>query len=206
VLAKGVVGEQDGIAGHVGEHAVRPVQHRRFDEHEFLAVAQVQFVAGLDHMEVPVLVVVSFERLDAVGGAVHGQVGAAAHKLGHGAGMVALSVLCYDVVQLVQETFCLEVVDEFLGIGLPDRIDEDCFLFFYYIAVVAGTLVGGILVAMEFQEIPVYLAHPGNRSSKGFLHAELLSATALICFAMAISSSLSMVLLFDVLVYGIVVL
>ncbi|MOA59812.1 hypothetical protein D3C78_1845190 [compost metagenome] len=33
VLAEGVVTEQHGVAGHIGGHAVRPVQHRHLDEY-----------------------------------------------------------------------------------------------------------------------------------------------------------------------------
>ena len=60
VLAEAIVGEEDALAVHIGEHGVGPVQHRCFDEGE-RNVAQWELVAGFHVDEVPVLMVVSSE-------------------------------------------------------------------------------------------------------------------------------------------------
>ena len=53
-------------------------------------------------MEVPVLVVMALERLDAVGRAVDRRVGDAAHQLGQGAAVVDLRMVGDHVVDLFQ--------------------------------------------------------------------------------------------------------
>ena len=57
VLTESVVTEQDGIAGHVGHHAVRPVQHRRFHEDQLFAVTNIQRVAGFHDVKIPLRMV-----------------------------------------------------------------------------------------------------------------------------------------------------
>ncbi|MNI69069.1 hypothetical protein D3C73_1247970 [compost metagenome] len=42
VLTKSIVTEQHGITGHVSHHAVRPVQHRGFNEDQLFAVTDIQ--------------------------------------------------------------------------------------------------------------------------------------------------------------------
>ena len=53
VLTEGIVRKQHCVLSHVGHHAVGPVQHRCFNEHQLLAITDVETVACFDWMEVP---------------------------------------------------------------------------------------------------------------------------------------------------------
>jgi hypothetical protein len=44
-MAERVIAEKDIVAGEIAEHAVRPVEHRRFDKYELLA-PEAEAVAG----------------------------------------------------------------------------------------------------------------------------------------------------------------
>ena len=71
MLTKGVIAEQHRIAGQVGHHAVRPVQHRGFYEDQLFTVTDIQRVAGFHGVEVPLrMVMVTVDGVDGVGGAV----------------------------------------------------------------------------------------------------------------------------------------
>jgi len=176
VLAEGVVREEDGLARHIAEHGIGPVEHAGFDEHQLLAVAEVEFVARLYDMEVPVLVVLALERFHRVGRAIDGQAGTTAQQLRKGPGMVHFAVVLDDSVQLGQEALGFEIVDEFLGEGHPDRIDEDCLLLLDHVGVVARALVRRIFLAVELLELPVYLPHPGYIAFHMLFHHRLLHA------------------------------
>ena len=49
VLAEGVVGEEDVVAGQKGGHGIGPMEHRHLHEHQALAVADLQGVLGAEY-------------------------------------------------------------------------------------------------------------------------------------------------------------
>jgi len=126
VLAKGVVAEEDAVRGVVREHAVRPVEHWGLDEDE-LALAYVEGVAGLDFDEVPVLVVVAFQGLDAIFRAVDWRVRDFLHQLRQRAAVVDLRVVGDDVIDGVQINFIFQLGDVFLREWHPDGVNQDGF-------------------------------------------------------------------------------
>jgi hypothetical protein len=160
VLTEGVTGEKDVVLGQVAEHGVRPVEHGGLDKDQFLAVAQVEAVAGLDHPEIPVLVILPLDRFHPVGRAVDGLLRDARHQLRQGAAVVHLAVAGDDEVDPVQLDPLGQIGDEFLVKRGPDRIDERHLLLFDKIGVVAGAAMGRKLVAVEFAQFPVDLADP----------------------------------------------
>jgi len=123
LLAEGVVAEEDVVPRQVAEQGVWPVEHRRLDEDQ-LFLSQTEVIPGLDGMEVPVLVVMAHERLDAVGGAIDRLIGDAGHQFGKGATVIDLCMVGNDVVDLLQIDRLFKVLDILLGEGRPDRIDH----------------------------------------------------------------------------------
>ena len=74
VLPEGVVGHEDFVFHHVGEHAVGPVKHRGFDEFEG-AFAKFEFVACFDGLDFFVFGSVVFDKgIFASGGGDYGGV------------------------------------------------------------------------------------------------------------------------------------
>ena len=163
VLAEGVVAEQHRVAGHVGHHAVRPVQHRGFHEDQLLAVADIQRVAGFHGVEVPLrMVVVAVDRVDGVSGAVDRRVRNVGHQLGQRAGMVLFRVVDDDVVDGVQVDFTAQVLHELAAELVIDGIDQHVFSFADEIAVVAAAAQRFVFRPVEIAHFPVTLTHPMN--------------------------------------------
>ncbi len=163
VLAEGVVAEQHRVAGHVGHHAVRPVQHGRFHEDQLLPVADIQRVARFHGVEVPLrMVVVAVDRVDGVGGAVDRGVRNIRHQLGQGPGVILLRVVDDDVVDGVQIDFAAQVLHELAAELVIDGIDQHIFTFTNEIAVVAAAAQRFIFRPVEIAHFPVTLTHPMN--------------------------------------------
>ena len=161
VLAEGVVGEEHRIFGHVGHHAVGPVQHGGLDEYQLLAVADVQAVTCLDRVEVPLRVVMmAGDGIDGVVGAVDGGAGNAGHQLGQGAGVILLGVVDHHVVDGGEIDLGRQVLHELPAELVIDGVDQHVFPFADEVAVVAGALVGLVLGAVEVAYLPVPLADP----------------------------------------------
>ena len=163
VLAEGVVAEQHRVAGQVGHHAVRPVQHRRFHEDQLLAVADIQRVARFHGVEVPLrMVVVAVDRVDGVGGAVDRGVRNIRHQLGQGPGVILLRVVDDDVVDGVQIDFAAQVLHELAAELVIDGIDQHVFSFADEIAVVAAAAQRFVFRPVEIAHFPVTLTDPMN--------------------------------------------
>ncbi len=163
VLTEGVVTEQHRVTGHVGHHAVRPVQHRRFHEDQLFAVADIQRVAGFHGVEVPLrMVVVTVDGVNSVGGAVDRGVRNVRHQLGQRPGVILFRMVDDDVVDVVQIDFAAQVLHELAAEFVIDGIDQDVFTFADEIAVVAAAAQRFIFRPVEIAHFPVTLTHPMN--------------------------------------------
>ena len=58
MLAKGIITKQHCIFGHIGHHAIWPVQHWRFNKDKLFTIANIDAVAGFNYFEVPFRVMV----------------------------------------------------------------------------------------------------------------------------------------------------
>jgi len=92
VLTEGTVGHQEALAGDVGRHAVRPVQHGDLDRDQ-LTASEADLVAGLDGLEAPGLVEMRLDALEAPLGDHQGGPGCAAHHRWQASGMIHLGVV-----------------------------------------------------------------------------------------------------------------
>ncbi len=163
VLTEGVVTEQHRIAGHVGHHTVRPVQHRRFNEDQLLAVTNVQRITGFHYVKVPFRVmVVPVDRVNGVGGAVNRRVRDAGHQLGQRPGMVFFSVVNDDVVDIREVNFTAQVLHEFTTKLVVYCINQNIFFFTDEVAVVAAAAQRFVFSSVEITHFPVTLANPMN--------------------------------------------
>ena len=103
MLAKGVIGQQQLLLGHICNHVVGPVQHRRFYKLQGVAT-QFYAVPALYYVVTPVAAVVAVQPLPGSGCTDHNGVGISRHHLGQGAGMVRLDVVDNDIVSLPGQT------------------------------------------------------------------------------------------------------
>lgn len=173
VLAEGVVAEQHGVAAEIGHHAVGPVQHRRFDEHQLLAIADVQAVAGLHRDEVPVrLVVMAGDRIDGIGGAVDRCARDVRHQLGQRAGVVLFGMVDDDVIDARQVDLAGQVEDELAAEAMVDGVDQYGLLLADQITVVAGALEGLVFGAVKVTNLPIALTDPVDVFFEQNRHAE----------------------------------
>lgn len=128
VLAEGVVTEQHRVTGHVGHHAVRPVQHWGFHEDQLFAIADIQRVAGFHGVEVPLrMVVVAVDGVNGVGCAVDRGIRNVGHQLGQRPGMILFRVVDDNVVDLIQIDFAAQILHELAAEFVIDGIDQDVF-------------------------------------------------------------------------------
>ncbi len=163
VLPEGVIAEQHRVAGQVGHHAVRPVQHWRFDEDQLLTVADIESVASFHHVEVPLrMVVMTVDGVDGVGGAVDRRIRDLHHQLSQRAGVVLFGVVNNDVVEVGEVDFAAQVLHELAAEFMIDGIDQHVFLFADEIAVIAAAAQRFIFGAVEITHFPVTLANPKN--------------------------------------------
>ena len=163
VLAEGVVAEQHRVAGHIGHHAIRPVQHRGFDENQLFAVADIQAVAGFHHLKVPLRgMVVAGNGVDSVGGAVDRGIRDLRHQFGQRAGMVLFRMVDNDVIDIGEVNFTAQVLHEFATEFMIDGIDQHIFFFPDEIAVVAAAAQRFVFSPVEITHFPVALANPMN--------------------------------------------
>jgi len=169
VLTKGIVGKEDRVSGKIFHHAVRPVQHRRFDENELLR-ADIQPVAGLDGSEIPVLMVMALQRPDSIGGAIDGSIGNEAHQLRQGTAVVTFGVTCDDEINLFQINFFFQVLDEFIGERFPHGINQHRFFIADKIRIVGGTSAGGVFFPVKFPDFPINFSYPGDMFLDGNAH------------------------------------
>ena len=143
VAAQEVAGEEGLVRRVPGEHGVRPVEQGGAEEGEGLA-PQVQGVPVLYHPAGEVLVGDGGEKLLGRVGAEHRQVGAPLQQGPDTAGVVGLSVVHDEVVQLLQGKDLLDVVDQLVKIVLVDGLDEGGLLpALHQIRVIRGAVGGG---------------------------------------------------------------
>ena len=163
VLAEGIVTEQHRIAGHIGHHAVRPVQHRGFDEDQLLAIADIQAVTGFYGVEIPLrMVVVTVDGVDGIGGAINWGVRNVRHQLGERARMVFFCVVDNDVVNGVEVDLRAQVLHKFAAEFMIDSINQYVFAFTDEIAVVAAAAQRFVFGPVEVTHFPVTLPNPMN--------------------------------------------
>ena len=177
VLAEGIIGEQDVVAGHVGEHRVGPVEHRRLDEGQRV-LADVERVTRLDVDIVPVLVIVTAQDGLTFLRAVDGRARNLAKQFRQCAAMVYLVVVHHDVVDVLQVDDLFEPLDKFAVVRAPHRVDEHILFVLNQIGIVAGAMKSGQLVTMEMDQVPVHLANPcdvvGNLLSHIFSYSSFI--------------------------------
>ena len=163
VLAEGVVAEQHRVTGHVGHHAVRPVQHWGFHEDQLFTVTDIQRVAGFYGVEGPLwMVVVAVDGVNGVGGAVDRGIRNVGHQLGQRPGVILFRVVDDDVVDVVQIDFAAQVLHELAAEFVIDGIDQDVFTFANEIAVVAAAAQRFVFRPVKITYFPVTLTHPMN--------------------------------------------
>ena len=161
VLPKGVVAEKNVFSRHIGEHGVGPVKHLRFHKNQ-LAVSDLERVAGFHGHKVPVLMVVAFQNLCAVGRAVNRRIRNFTHQLRQSAAVVDLVVVHHNVIYAVQVNLLLQAGDELLVKGLPHRIHQHGFLVAYQIRIVGRPSVCRIFIPVKSGKLPVHLADPAD--------------------------------------------
>ena len=88
--------------------------------------------------------------------------------------MVALAVVHHDGIDCMEVDLFLEMGHKLLVIRIPYRVDEDGLLVPDQIGIVACTLVGRKLVAMEGLQFPVNLAYPCHFVGYSLSHNDLL--------------------------------
>ena len=142
MLAEGVHGEQDIVTSQECRHAVWPVQHTHFNKDELFSIADVNAVAGLDDMKIPAaLAILAFNAFDCLRGAVDGRIWYFFHQGGKRTGVIALTMVCNDEINLAQINFFLQVLDKIKTVRSPDCIDQHCFFFFNQISILTGTII-----------------------------------------------------------------
>ena len=160
MLAKGIVAEEDVVPGHIGSHAVGPVKHPHLHKDQFLAVAQIQFIPGFHHFEVPIFMVLTLQGFYSVFGTVDRCIGNVLHQFRQCTAVIYFPVIGNDVIYFFQIDFLGQILHEFFGKGEPDRVNEDGLFLLDQIGIVGGAFVGGILIPMEFFQLPVYFTYP----------------------------------------------
>ena len=173
VLTETVVAEEDVFAGHISEHRIRPMEHSGFDEDE-LAVAQVQGIAGLDVDEVPILVIEAAQDGFPFLGAVNRRIRDFPHQCRQSAAVVVFIVVHDDIVDVFEVDFLLQVSDEFVVKGFPDRIHEDRLFIADQVGVVRRALFCRIFMAVEFVQFPVDFTYPSHFFCNFFTHDDRL--------------------------------
>ena len=159
VLTKGIVGKEDRVSGKIFHHAVRPVQHRRLDEDQFL-FPERQFVPRLDYLEIPVLMIMALQGFHSVCRAVNRLVRDVPHELGQRAGMVRLRMIGDHVIDLAQVDFMLEVSHELFSKRSPYRVDERDLFVTHEIGIIGGASMSRVLFPVKFSQFPIDLTHP----------------------------------------------
>ena len=142
VLAERIVRHQDRLASHVGEHAVRPMEHRRLDKHQFVP-AQADAVPGLHRHEIPFFVVMPRHAGGAVLGDDHLGIRAQFHQCGKTTGMVRLGVVHHHVVNLGRIHQFPDFGKEFFRVWRPRGIHEGNLLVLDQVRIVRGATVDG---------------------------------------------------------------
>jgi hypothetical protein len=99
VLAESIVTEKHIILCQVAEHAVRPVKHGRTHENKLLG-AKIQPVPGLNHLEVPILMVIPLERLYRISRTIDGLVRNRLHQFRQSTAVVGFSMVGNDKIDV----------------------------------------------------------------------------------------------------------
>ena len=162
VLAEGVVRHEDVVPGEVGEHAVRPVEHRRFDEDE-LVRADVDPVARAHLSEFPVLVVMPRDARRSPFGYDQLGVRRVPHDEGQPSRVVGLRVVGDDDVDLRRIDELADVVHELVRERPPDRVDENGLLVHDEVGVVRRAAMGAELVPVKVRRSPSRRRRPSTR-------------------------------------------
>ncbi len=159
VLAERVVRHEDVVSGEVGEHAVRPMEHRRLDEDE-LVRADVDPVTGAHLSHLPILVVVPGDARRPLLGYDQLGVRRVLHDDGQRPRVVGLGVVGDDDVDLRRIDELADVVHELVRERSPDRVDENGLLVLDEVGVVRRAAMGAELVPVERPQRPVDDADP----------------------------------------------
>ena len=173
VLSEDVVGKEDFLLVRIGHHGVGPVAHRSLNKRERV-LADAERVARLHVMEVPVLMIQSAQDAFRLLRAIDRRIRNLAHQHGQCTAMVALAVVHHDGIDCMEVDLFLEMGHKLLVIRIPYRVDEDGLLVPDQIGIVACTLVGRKLVAMEGLQFPVNLAYPCHFVGYSLSHNDLL--------------------------------
>ena len=177
MLAESVHREEDVVAGEEGGHGIRPVEHGHLYELQFLAVADLQTVAGLDDVEVPALLPeLAFEALHGVGGAVERRAGNLPQEFRQRTRMVYLAVVDDDGVYLAEVAqLRFQVLYEFIAVRRPYGVHQYGLLLLDEVCVLAGAVADGVFVAVEGLEFPVEVTHPADIVLDLFSHCAFVS-------------------------------
>ena len=157
VLAERVVREQDLLLRAVGDHAVRPVQHRGGYELQ-RALADRQRLARLDCLIVQ-LAIAGREALETLRRA--GDDCGVGADLGHerdAAGMIGLDMARYDVVDFRRIDDALDALEQLRLEAVLHRIDERDFVIEDEVGVIRRAAAG--LIAVERAHRPVDGSYP----------------------------------------------
>jgi hypothetical protein len=106
------------------------------------------------------MVVLPDEGLDSIGSAIDWCVWDSFHQGRQRAAVIHLPVVDHNQVDILQADFAFQILEEFFGMGQPDRINQDCFFLLDEIRILAGTMINGLIVAMKGFQFPVNFADP----------------------------------------------
>ena len=88
--------------------------------------------------------------------------------------MVVFIVVHDDIVDVFEVDFLLQVSDEFVVKGFPDRIHEDRLFIADQVGVIRRALFCRIFMAVEFVQFPVYFTYPSHFFCNFFTHDDRL--------------------------------
>ena len=157
VLAEGVVGEENLVVGVIGDHVVRPVDHRRLHEGQ-RALADAEGVTGLDAMVAEVAEVRGHVLDTLRRGAVDLCPGRELMNHGGGAGVVHLDVVGDEDVDFGGVDHRGDALEELVFERDLGGVDERDLLVQDEVGVVCDARLGG--VAVELAGVPVERADP----------------------------------------------
>ena len=158
VLSEGIVWKQDPILFQEGEHAVRPMQHRSFHENQLFAITDIQGVAGVYNVEIPLwMMVMTVDRVHAIGGAIDRRIRDQRHQFCQRPCMVLFGMIDDDIVQRVQVDFHRQVLYELPAEPVINRINQHGLFFTDQVAIVTATFVAFVFCAMKVPHLPIAL-------------------------------------------------
>ena len=179
VLAEGVVGEEDVVAGEEGRHGIRPVEHAHLHKDQLLAVPDIQAVARFNHVEVPAMFsILSLNALYRVCRAVDGDIRDLLQKRRERTGVITLSMVCNDVIDVREIDLPLQIFDKLLPVRRPDGVDQNVLPLPDQIGILTAPVQNGIVIPVEGLQFPVKIANPCHISLYLLSHCHFLQSGA----------------------------